>query len=78
MDVIYWQVTRGGEPVCQFSEPPGKQPFEQIVFGYKSGGNRRQPLPKPDRVIISIPSAIHSHKPPLSGIRCSIVVHAKV
>jgi hypothetical protein len=53
--------------VCRFSEPPGKQPFEQIVFGYKSGGNRMQPLPKPDNVIISIPSAIHSHKPPLSG-----------
>ncbi|PNF36475.1 hypothetical protein B7P43_G15868 [Cryptotermes secundus] len=65
----FWlKVTRGGEPVCQFSEPPGKQPFEQIVFGYKSGGNRRQPLPKPDRVIISIPSAIHSHKPPLSDV----------
>jgi hypothetical protein len=53
--------------VCQFSEPPGKQPFEQIVFGYKSGGKRRQPLPEPDRVVISVPSAIHSHKPPLSG-----------
>jgi hypothetical protein len=53
--------------VCKFSEPPGKQPFEQIVFGYRKGGNRKQPLPEPDRVIVSVPSAVHSHKPPLSG-----------
>ncbi|XP_021936131.1 methyltransferase-like protein 4 isoform X2 [Zootermopsis nevadensis] len=65
----FWlKVTRGGEPVCQFSEPPGKQPFEQIVFGYKKGGKRKQPLPEPGRVILSVPSAIHSHKPPLSDV----------
>ncbi|XP_069682056.1 N(6)-adenine-specific methyltransferase METTL4 isoform X2 [Periplaneta americana] len=65
----FWlKVTHGGEPVCQFSEPPGKQPFEQIVFGHRKDANREQPLPEPNKVIISIPSAIHSHKPPIADV----------
>ncbi|KAJ9578805.1 hypothetical protein L9F63_004955, partial [Diploptera punctata] len=65
----FWvKVTRGGDPVCQFSPPPGKQPFEQIVFGCRKGGQRLQPLPEENKLIISVPSAIHSHKPPLRDV----------
>ena len=53
--------------MCPFSPPPGKQPFEQIVFGCRKGGKKLQPLPEENKLIISVPSAIHSHKPPLKG-----------
>ncbi|KAG5883617.1 hypothetical protein JTB14_005749 [Gonioctena quinquepunctata] len=59
----FWlKVTTQGKPVCNFSEPPGKQPYEKIVFGYKK---RLLPVPQDGQLIISIPSALHSHKPPL-------------
>nr|CAD7204055.1 unnamed protein product [Timema douglasi] len=59
-------VTRSGKPVCSFSDPPGKQPFEQIIFGWKETKERVLPLPPDGMVVVSVPSAIHSHKPPLS------------
>lgn len=58
----FWlKVTKFGEPICGFSKPPGKQPFEQIIIAGKTK------LKEEDRnkVIVSCPSAIHSHKPPL-------------
>lgn len=60
----FWlKVTMFGEPICEFSEPPGKQPFEQIIFGFKDVTSRT--LPTYGKLLVSIPSAIHSHKPPL-------------
>ncbi|XP_045467327.1 N(6)-adenine-specific methyltransferase METTL4 [Harmonia axyridis] len=60
----YWlKVTKTGEPICNFSEPPCKQPFEQIIFGSKK--NRRIESPPNGKLVLSIPSALHSHKPPL-------------
>ncbi|CAH0559498.1 unnamed protein product [Brassicogethes aeneus] len=62
----YWlKITRFGEPICSFSKPPGKQPFEQIIIG---GRNIDFPQDFNKKVIVSIPSAIHSHKPPLEEI----------
>ncbi|XP_030760889.1 methyltransferase-like protein 4 [Sitophilus oryzae] len=63
----YWvKVTMSGEPVCKFSEPPGKQPFEQIIFACKNP--EKNPIPESGKLLISIPSAIHSHKPPLIDV----------
>nr|CAH7725986.1 unnamed protein product [Callosobruchus chinensis] len=60
----FWlKVTSSGEPVCQFSEPPRKQPFEKIIFGFK-----KPPAKFPNKLILSIPSIIDSHKPPLVEI----------
>nr|CAD7447429.1 unnamed protein product [Timema bartmani] len=65
----FWiKVTRSGKPVCSFSDPPGKQPFEQIIFGWKETKDRVLPLPPDGMVVVSVPSAIHSHKPPLSEL----------
>ncbi|XP_044756726.1 N(6)-adenine-specific methyltransferase METTL4 [Coccinella septempunctata] len=60
----YWlKVTKRGEPICNFSEPPGKQPFEQIIFGCRN--NRSILNPPNKKLVLSVPSALHSHKPPL-------------
>ncbi|KAL1501411.1 hypothetical protein ABEB36_006735 [Hypothenemus hampei] len=60
----FWiKVTINGEPICDFSRPPGKQPFEQILIAKKGGENEL--IPTDGKLIVSIPSAIHSHKPPL-------------
>ena len=80
-------MTLSGEPVCPFSQPPGKQPYEQLVFGLYEGNNdnsvkdlafwndfRRCLLPEEGKVILSVPSAIHSHKPPLSGNLTFIII----
>ncbi|XP_063241373.1 N(6)-adenine-specific methyltransferase METTL4 [Bacillus rossius redtenbacheri] len=65
----YWlKVTCGGEAVCAYSKPPGKQPFEQIVFGWFQAEGRPRPLPEDGRVLVSVPSALHSHKPPLADV----------
>lgn len=59
----FWvKITQTGETVCDFSDPPGKQPYEKIIIGSRSSQFQ---LPKTDKLVVSIPSAIHSHKPPL-------------
>jgi len=68
----FWlKVTKYGETICEFSEGTGKQPYEIIFIGEKSGvkseGDSRREIPE-DAVIISTPSGIHSHKPPLCQI----------
>uniref|UniRef100_A0A1B6EAT1 Methyltransferase-like protein 4 n=1 Tax=Clastoptera arizonana TaxID=38151 RepID=A0A1B6EAT1_9HEMI len=68
----YWmKVTKSGEPVCNFSKPPGKQPYERIIFGSRSGRTQKYRQPEEKKVIISVPSAIHSHKPPLIEVLAS-------
>lgn len=62
----FWvKVTKNGDPICNFSEPPGKQPFEQIVFGCRLK-ERLNEFPD-GKLVVSVPSALHSHKPPLVG-----------
>ncbi|EFA06597.2 N(6)-adenine-specific methyltransferase METTL4 [Tribolium castaneum] len=60
----YWvKVTKSGVPICQFSQPPRKQPFEQIIFA--AADSRSLPNPPDGKLVASVPSALHSHKPPL-------------
>lgn len=60
------QVTQGGDPVCDLCGKTDKKPFERIIFGsVKCRGLKN---PENGKVIISVPSAVHSHKPPLTGI----------
>ncbi|KAH7977261.1 hypothetical protein HPB49_000168 [Dermacentor silvarum] len=58
----YWvKVTKHGEPVRPF-DCPHKKPYEFVVFGGPSSVSIPQ-----DKVFVSVPSCVHSHKPPLSG-----------
>lgn len=59
----YWlKVTIDLEPICDFGTGSKKQPYERIILG-KVGDIS---LPE-DYLIASVPSALHSHKPPLLG-----------
>ncbi|CAG9769346.1 unnamed protein product [Ceutorhynchus assimilis] len=63
----YWlKITVHGEPICEFSKPPGKQPFEQIIIGCRD--LKANNLPRNGKILLSVPSAIHSHKPPLDQV----------
>lgn len=53
-----------GNTICNFISTPGKQPYELIILGCASDVNVNIPDSK---LIISVPSAVHSHKPPLIG-----------
>ncbi|KAL7296430.1 hypothetical protein TKK_0010438 [Trichogramma kaykai] len=61
----YWlKITQNGQPVCNFNSFHGKQPYEQLIIGSKLSN-----VNIPDgKIIVSVPSAIHSHKPPLTEI----------
>ncbi|XP_050306449.1 N(6)-adenine-specific methyltransferase METTL4 [Anthonomus grandis grandis] len=62
---FYWvKVTVYGDPVCKFSKPPGKQPFEQIIIGVRNKDLKAR-FDNSSKLLISVPSSIHSHKPPL-------------
>uniref|UniRef100_A0A182WFD6 Methyltransferase-like protein 4 n=1 Tax=Anopheles minimus TaxID=112268 RepID=A0A182WFD6_9DIPT len=61
----YWiKITSAGEPICQFKEPQHKQPYERIFIGLPAGSTMAKSFPS-EWFLYSIPSAIHSHKPPL-------------
>ena len=59
------QVTESGEPVCSFTNSNGKKPFERIIFGDRP--DRAVKNPEEFKCILSVPIAIHSHKPPITG-----------
>lgn len=61
-------MTTSGEPVCPFAPPNGKQPFEQVVLACKNSCNYEKLNALNGKIIVSVPSALHSHKPPLEGI----------
>ncbi|KAK8777553.1 hypothetical protein V5799_029102 [Amblyomma americanum] len=59
----YWvKVTKHGEPVRPF-DCPHKKPYEFVLFGGPSSAS----VPR-DKVFVSVPSCVHSHKPPLSEL----------
>lgn len=59
----YWlKVTVDLKPVCPFGTGYMKQPFERIMIGRV--GDVEVPE---NQLIVSVPSALHSHKPPLLG-----------
>ncbi|XP_015109133.1 methyltransferase-like protein 4 [Diachasma alloeum] len=63
----YWvKVTQSGHPICNFRYESVKQPYELIIFGVKIGNDE---VKIPDkRIVISVPSSVHSHKPPLTEV----------
>ncbi|XP_012285780.1 methyltransferase-like protein 4 [Orussus abietinus] len=63
----YWvKVTMRGNTVCDFYPIPGKQPYELLVLGSASANSL---LNIPDgKLLVSIPSAVHSHKPPITEL----------
>ena len=62
----YWlKLTSYGQLICDFSH--SKQPYEVCIVGQSS--RRREKLEVgEDTVIMSVPSALQSHKPPLDQI----------
>ncbi|KAI8420234.1 hypothetical protein MSG28_008776 [Choristoneura fumiferana] len=57
----YWmKVTTDLEPLCDFGTGCKKQPYERIILGKVGDVN----VPK-KQLVVSVPSALHSHKPPL-------------
>lgn len=63
---MFFQITTSGNPVCKFNTLLGKQPFEQIIIGCHSDSDNTFNFG--EKLIASVPSAIHSHKPPLSEV----------
>ncbi|KAL6260122.1 hypothetical protein P5V15_007659 [Pogonomyrmex californicus] len=63
----YWiKVTQTGDTICNFNSAPGKQPYELLILG---SALKEDDVDIPDgKLMISIPSAVHSHKPPLTEI----------
>ncbi|KAL0113067.1 hypothetical protein PUN28_012355 [Cardiocondyla obscurior] len=63
----YWiKVTQTGDTICNFNSAPGKQPYELLILGSALEKNK---VNIPDgKLMISVPSAVHSHKPPLTEI----------
>lgn len=60
------QVTKYGDTVCEFGLPLRKQPFEQLFIACHTDSDRFEGIGS-TKYLFSIPSAIHSHKPPLIG-----------
>lgn len=60
----YWlKVNIDLEPLCKFGAGYEKQPYERVIIG-KVG--EFEDIPS-DFLVMSVPSALHSHKPPLLG-----------
>ena len=62
-------MTKTGEPVCKLDIESSKKPYEMIYLAKRTPlKNDKNTIIGPNgtrRVVISVPSAIHSHKPPL-------------
>ncbi|XP_032519950.2 N(6)-adenine-specific methyltransferase METTL4 [Danaus plexippus] len=65
----YWlKLTINIKPLCVFGSGCKKQPYERIILG--KVGN----IELPDDVLVaSIPSALHSHKPPLQELLTNFI-----
>ncbi|XKL61019.1 hypothetical protein PGB90_008076 [Kerria lacca] len=66
----YWiKVTTNFQPICNFSiDVNKKQPFERIIFGTRRASSKKCKMLPKSKLIVSVPSSIHSHKPPLTDI----------
>ncbi|XP_025158299.1 methyltransferase-like protein 4 isoform X2 [Harpegnathos saltator] len=63
----YWiKVTQAGDTICNFNLAPGKQPYELLILG---SALKEDKMNIPDgKLVVSVPSAVHSHKPPVTGV----------
>ena len=59
-------MTQAGDTICNFNSAPGKQPYELLILGSALEKDHKVNIPD-SRLMISVPSAVHSHKPPLTG-----------
>lgn len=67
LTTFYWlKVTRTGELTCPFTKPNGKQPYESLILASNSPSEPTQG--QKEQLIVSTPSAINSHKPPLTQV----------
>lgn len=70
----YWvKVTRRGRTVCEFRDPLQKQPFERLFVACHADSDMKlfESL-RETRYLFSVPSSIHSHKPPVIGKFCEL------
>nr|XP_006634415.2 PREDICTED: methyltransferase-like protein 4 isoform X1 [Lepisosteus oculatus] len=72
---LWVKITNSGEYVFPL-DSPHKKPYEILVLGRYSGGkesslrsSEKQEIPVPDqKLIVSVPSTLHSHKPSLADV----------
>lgn len=66
----YWiKITKYGQSICEFRIPPRKQPFEQIFLAcHEDADPTIFDELREERILLSVPSAIHSNKPPLTDL----------
>ncbi|KAK3865134.1 hypothetical protein Pcinc_029248 [Petrolisthes cinctipes] len=63
----YWvKVTKGGELVTSFKSNHNKRPYERLFIARSPGSDSTSPTIPDGLVFCSVPSALHSHKPPLN------------
>lgn len=69
LTIWFWiKITTSGETVCDFGLPLQKQPFEQLFIACHkdAAAEKFDDLRRNGRrYLFSVPSAIHSHKPPI-------------
>ncbi|XP_043207851.1 uncharacterized protein LOC122373640 isoform X1 [Amphibalanus amphitrite] len=64
----HWvKVTRYGQPITSGAHH-SKQPYEQLVLGRLGAEPAGLPLPPAERLIVSVPCAVHSRKPLLHDL----------
>lgn len=63
-----FQITKYGETICHFDLPLKKQPFERIFIACHMDSTHAFNI-SDEQLIYSVPSGIHSHKPPLHGLK---------
>ncbi|XP_031629152.1 N(6)-adenine-specific DNA methyltransferase METTL4 [Contarinia nasturtii] len=65
----FWiKVTKYGETICEFDLPLKKQPFERIFIACHEDSSYNFNSIPDEKLIYSVPSAIHSNKPPLQDL----------
>ena len=62
---MFPQVTKSGKPIRPFGVE-GKKPYEMLIICIRKGKEPPSNLPT-QGVLVSVPSLIHSAKPPLIG-----------
>lgn len=60
------KVTKSGAPIYDFHSPH-KKPYETIIFARRSQPDKAKRIPD-GKIIVSVPSALHSQKPCLKNI----------
>lgn len=62
---MFSQVTKSGTPIRPFGVE-GKKPYEMMLIAARTGVESPINIP-PQGILISVPSLLHSSKPPLIG-----------